>query len=260
MSQEKKLKFAPLVEALFEIKWVLKSTDQGGLIDPGFDVALLRFSECVKTRFKHVQPLDSLKIPKDMAPYLVRYRYRVEEDKWPLVQLGPGVASLNFTEPYDWDSFLTEARHLVPCILGAYEGFDLTLSSLLLRYINAEPFDFEEYDVLEFLATKLNTRFRPPVSEMASHPERIKECNWFLQYQLPEPCETGELRIATGMRGGERNIIWELNVRSTNQVPQPDGTQNKAIIEWLHLAHKVIEEWFFEIIDGDLLRKYQGGE
>ncbi len=261
MNQNKKLKSPPLVEALLEIKWELEDIGSGVLRDPGFDIAHLRFFEYVKEPFSYVEPLDTLKIPNEMTPHLVKYRYRVKEDGWPLVQLGPGVASLNFTKPYDWDTFLDHAKRLIPNLLQAYEGFDLQISSLLLRYINAEPFDFDECDTLEFVDTQLNTLFRPPVNMKTNYSNRIKGGSWSLQYELTKPLGTGILRFTTATRKEVKSIVWEQNVRSVDEeVPQPDGGENAEIVEWLRLAHDVIEDWFLQIVRGDLLTRYEGGE
>ena len=263
MTKHKTLESPPLVEALLEIKWDLQEITPGVFRDPGFSVAHLKFYEQVKADFGFIEPLPSLQVPDELTAYINKYRYRVGEGQWPLVQIGPGIATLNFTSPYDWESFLQRARKLIPDLLTAYEGFNLTFSSVLLRFINAEPFDYENQDLLKFMEENLNTKFYPPVGPQTTSTIRgIKGANWALQYELVQLQGTGVLRFSTGVGPeGTKSVIWEQLIQSTgDQVPQPDGKENAEIINWLRLAHDIIEEWFLSITKGKLLEKYTGGE
>jgi uncharacterized protein (TIGR04255 family) len=262
MTERKKLQKPPLVEALLEIKWELQEIAPGVFRDPGFNVAHLRFYERVKTEFAFIEPLPTLQVPDELTAHVTKYRYRVAEGRWPLVQIGPGIAALNFTDPYDWETFLHHARKLIPDLLAAYEGYTLTFSSIMLRYINAEPFDYEENDLLLFMKERLNTEFKPPTSaESRFSKGQITGANWSIQYELIKPEGTGILRFSTGLSpSGNKSVVWEQIVQSTGtQVPQSDGKENTEIIRWLELAHDVSEQWFLGVVAGKLLEQYEGG-
>lgn len=262
MVRHEQLHNPPLVEALLEIKWELEQIASGVFRDPGFSVAHQRFYNQVKDRLGFIEALPTVQIPDELTAHINKYRYRVGENEWPLVQIGPGIATLNFTTPYNWGNFLENAKQLIPDLLKAYEDYPLTFSSLLLRYINAEPFDFETRDLLSFMQTSLNTQFQPPAGVAASQFKGgMKGANWTIQYELIRPQGIGTLKFSTGATPeGIRSVIWEQAVQSTgDQVPQPDDKNNTAIIEWLELAHEVIESWFLSIVNGELLQKYKGG-
>jgi uncharacterized protein (TIGR04255 family) len=250
-----------LVEALLEVKWELDEIVPGVFRDPGFSVAHVRFYEQVKAEFPFIEPLPTLQVPDELTAHLAKYRYRVAQDKWPLVQIGPGVATLNFTEPYDWQSFLSHARKLFPALVSAYDGYRIQFSSLVLRYINAEPFDYEKEDVISFLRTHLNTEFRTPVERRFLR-QSARQASWSVQYGLSKPSGAGILRFSTGKNPqGNRTVIWEQVVESTGtQVPTSNQEDFTLIIRWLDEAHTVIEDWFLSVVEGRLLSKYQGGE
>lgn len=83
------------------------------------------------------------------------------EDEWPLVQVGPGIATLNFTDSYHWDAFLGAALPLFDRLLEAYAVEDtearLDFSTVHLRYINALEHDPTNVDTLGLLEQKFHT-------------------------------------------------------------------------------------------------------
>ncbi|MEW6580092.1 MAG: TIGR04255 family protein [Chloroflexota bacterium] len=263
MAERRKLQHPPLVEALLEVRWELDEIAPGVFRDPGFSVAHVRFYEQVKSEFPFIEPLPTLQVPDELTAHLAKYRYRVAQGQWPLVQIGPGVATLNFTEPYDWESFLSHARRLFPALVSAYDGYEMQFSSLMLRYINAEPFDYEKDDLVSFLRTHLNTEFQTPVEKrFLELRQRVRQVSWSAQYELSKPSGTGILRFATGKNPqGNRTVIWEQVVESTGaQMPASNREDFTMIIHWLDEAHAVVEDWFLCVVEGRLLSKYQGGE
>ena len=102
-----KLNNPPLVEAWLEIRWKLEQFGPapGLLRDPAFPFALGILNSNIKNRFSFRTDLAASAAPQDMLPYVVRHKYRPEEDGWPIIQLGPGVATANFTSPYTWSDF-----------------------------------------------------------------------------------------------------------------------------------------------------------
>jgi len=55
-------------------------------------------------------PLPTAQIPDELSPCTIKYRFRKHKDGWPLIQVGPGISAINFTEKYDWESFLTASN------------------------------------------------------------------------------------------------------------------------------------------------------
>lgn len=258
---DQQLRTKPLVEALLEVKWSLEETSRGTKRDPAYPLFVGRLYEQVKDSYGYVQKLDATQVPDEITPYIVKYRFRVTEDGWPLVQAGPGIASLNFTDSYKWDKFLAAANNFIPKLIEAYapspagEQEAPTFSSVMLRYINAVEVDFEREDIVDYISKNLHTRVVLPKKiaqspVVSGSPEKF-EIN--IANPLNDPPGLGSLRLAKGTYSGRSAIIWELIVRSTDA----DTPQNpESFEEWLRKAHDVAESWFNTLIEGNLEKQF----
>jgi uncharacterized protein (TIGR04255 family) len=263
-----KLASAPLQEAWLEIRWKLQGLPGAGFAsDPNFAFALGTFYSRVKDRYGHKKDLDASQAPQGMLPHIVRHQFWRAERTWPILQLGPGVASLNFTAPYNWDDFKQEALYLRNNLKDAYIETELVLESLALRYRNALDFDFQRNDFIDFLKTSLNVEVAMseniPGTVATSHSPSSGSIR--LTYDLRLPKGTGVILIATGTKkppsgnGPEtRVVLWQFEVISGgDDVPKLDDLE--VYSQWLENAHSVIHEWFFSTIEGDLLDKFLKG-
>ena len=255
----------PLVEAILELKWQLENTPQGILVDKSFEVAHIRLANEVAGEFPFVEPLPSVQIPSQISSYITKYRYRTGSEEWPLIQLGPGIATLNFTKPYDWKKFLETSEKLVGWLHKAYSDHPLTLVSSQLRYINAEPFDFQKNDVLEFIQRYLHTEIRPPkgITDSTLIKGHSQSVSWSFEYPLSALESSGIVRFSTGtMSNGDSEdkkvVIWELLAQATgNHAPLFSTEGENNLLSWIDEAHEVIEKWFFTFIAGELFERYK---
>jgi uncharacterized protein (TIGR04255 family) len=268
-----KLKSNPLAEAWLEIRWklqpVLEMSQAGGAPpfkrDPGFPFALGVFYESIKERFGHRQGLLPSQIPSEMVPYVVHHQFRAAENGWPLLQLGPGVATANFSDPYTWDDFRDVVLYLRTKVLNAYAETEIETQSVALRYRNAVSFEYGSSNLLGFLEQNLNTSIAlpPHIPGNVSSAPQPSSASIVLTFNLLEPKGVGTLRFATGIRGkgnpgadGEEVLVWQLEVASTDN-DAPELTDEDSFADWLESAHAVIHEWFFSLIDGPLRRMYE---
>src|SRR5947209_1729030 len=95
----------PLVEAILEVRWALETKQPGTQIDPQYKLLLGRFQERVRDRYPEYEQLPAAALPDELIPYNVQHRFRRNANGWPLVQLGPGLLTVNETETYDWTTF-----------------------------------------------------------------------------------------------------------------------------------------------------------
>ena len=108
-----KLKNAPLVEVIFEIKWgkttqkehelLIEFTQEEQSLMPGkFQLHAENVGFSFLEVLKNQPPL----------PHLVKYRYREKPGSYPLYQLGNGVFAINQTDfedyKYDWEWFMNK--------------------------------------------------------------------------------------------------------------------------------------------------------
>ena len=102
----KDLKNKPLVEALLEVKWELPVRNTPGIEgDPHYPLLLGRLSERVETDYPFHEALPTAQIPDAMVAHMAQHRFRTSEGGWPLIQVGPGLMTVNETDGYTWDDF-----------------------------------------------------------------------------------------------------------------------------------------------------------
>lgn len=256
-----RLSKAPLIEAILEIKWQLEPLAPDTFRDPVYRVLIGRLYDRIRSRFRYLQELPFAQFPDELTSYVAKQQFRKERNGWPLVQLGPGVFTLNFTSPYEWEDFKDTAQFVLPQLVDAYAGAGIEqtgqaprVTSVLLRYINAVDFDWGQNNALEFMREKLHTAFSLPTQMLkpevvAGPPASI---NLQVGHPLQKPRGQGIVRFATGQRGQTRSLIWELIVQALGE-DAPQLVEMNEFVAWVTAAHdNVIEPWFFELVEGEL--------
>lgn len=247
----------PLVEAIFELRWKLKEVGNGILIDPDYKLLIGTIYDKVKNKYKHHKQLPSATMPDEIAAYVVQHQFRYSEDGWPLIQVGPGVITLNDTEKYTWSNFQKRIDELINVLFESYPNSDekLEINSLVLRYINAEEFDFEKNDIWGFIKDKLKiyVNIYPQLFENTEVSD--KPLSFDLQFTFPtnKPNGATYLRFRQGSIKNKSALIWETQIQSTKQ----DIPNNEDLPNWIKDAHSLTKDWFFKMIKGDLLEKYK---
>lgn len=254
----KHLEKAPLVEALFEVRWALQSAvPPGGIeIDPHYKILLARLFERLQSRYPEHEPLPTLAIPNHVAAYAIQHRFRRAKEEWPLVQVGPGILTVNETEKYVWEDFAKNAQEIFSLLFEAYPTpADLKITKLSLRYVNAIEFDYTRDNVLSFLTQKFKTEvsFLPALFQdhpVSSNPIRV-DCHAAFPCQNPKG--DAVIRFATGYKNETPVLIWEL-ILETLQENLPELP--REFPAWLTAAHQLIQDWFFKHIADDLERRF----
>jgi hypothetical protein len=252
------LKNKPLVEAILELKWQLADQGQGMVSDPNYRVLLGRFSERVEGDYPAYERLDLAGVPDELVGHQPQHRFRASADSWPLVQLGPGILTVNDTETYDWDDYEPRCARAISLFLDAYPGSATPqVQDLTLRYMDAIPFDFRQANVLEFLEKNLKAKLGLPSNLFEGMPVKAAPAStsWTASFPLQEPEGTITVRFSTGFRNQEPALIWETLVMS-DAAQAPDLAEGFA--KWLSAAHTLTDDWFFKLIEGDLLRRFKG--
>ena len=256
--QSAPLKHPPLVEAILEAKWQLKEGGPQGLLhDPSYSLLVGRLHARIEKVYPCHELLPAAIIPDELTPYQVKHRFRVAENRWPLVQVGPGVVTFNETQNYDtYAAFHPKAVALIRDLYEAYpEPGGPRINALLLRYIDAVQYDYHQDSVWDFLREKMHVPVALPERffcgvEVENQPSRFV---WESSFSCAVPKGTATLRFATGNRQGGPAIIWEQMLRTDGEdmVQMPDEFPS-----WLDSAHAVTEDWFLKIIEGDLMQEF----
>lgn len=255
---EKRLTDNPLIEAIFEFQWNLEKTSSGIMTDPHYKILIGQLYDKIKEVYPFYEQLQTATIPDEIAGYLIQHRFRKNKDEWPLIQLGPGIITLNDTERYVWEDFEKKILFILDNLFKLYPhmGSDIMIKKLLLRYINAIEFNFENMDIFNFLENKMKIKIGMNKKLFLNTGVTELPLGFDLRSSFHSKIPRGaiHLRFARGKKKNADALIWETMVESLGEdVPQ---TQIK-IEEWVNNAHNLAEDWFFKIIEGDLFRRFE---
>jgi len=253
----KDLKNKPLVEALLELKWLLSPQEGSDLrIDPHYRLLLGRFSERIQSDYPFHEPLPTSEIPDTMGAHMAQHRFRRSKGSWPLLQIGPGLMTVNATDDYTWPDFQRRCEGAVANLFDAHPcKSELKVTDLTLRYIDAVDVDFQNESVFQFLIDKMKTEIKLPESlfEGVNISNVPSAFNWQASFPHDIPGGFITLRFAMGQRGRNSALLWETLVQTNrDRIPEmPEGFG-----EWLSKAHDLTDDWFFKMIRGELQRRF----
>lgn len=243
----------PLIEAILEFRWQIPQ-ETG---DPNYSLLVGSLFDRIKNKYPFHESLASTLIPPYMAENFVQHRFRVEKGGWPLVQIGPGIITLNDTDHYVWPDFGDRARFLINTIYAAYpESEQLKVNNLVLRYLDA--FELAEGEnPLNYLSNKLKTNvsFSPQLFNNPAVSPNPKVFNVTASFQTNQPNGSILIKFANGKSKEKPALIMESAVQSdASKLPKmPEGFD-----QWIEDAHKLNHDWFFKLIEGELLRSFSG--
>ncbi len=254
----KELKNKPLVEAILEVRWKLQGTPQGHQIDPHYKLLLARVFDRMQNDYPEHEELPNASLPDELVGHVVQHRFRVAANSWPLVQIGPGIFTVNSTADYTWGGF---RDRVLPAVKRLYEAHpkagDLKITNLVLRYIDAVDYDHAEENVFVFLRDKLRLNTSLPDSLFQDTPIQATPVGftWQGSFRCENPKGVVTVRFATGQRSNAPAVIWETTVESAGE----DLPQMPASFEtWIDAAHAITDDWFFKMIEGELERRFSG--
>ena len=246
----------PLVEAIFEIRWQIRKVADGLHEDPRWRTFLIKFFSEIREEYPEIVELPTTQIPDQLAGYTVQYQYRAGKGQWPLIQIGPGILTVNETAGYKlWEDFRPKIQKALDVLGKVYGNAQSQLQPLRadLRYINAIPFEKQEWSPANFLCQRLHTKVETGPNLFNEIPP--EEINLNLTFPTDTPKGSCLLSFATGTRKGEPAIIWQLTVRSNNN----DVPSKLELFEnWMNNAHATIERCFLTLTEGELLKSFKG--
>lgn len=257
IAQTDNLPNKPLVEAIFELRWQLEPNETGSLVDPRYSLLVGLLYDAMSKVYPIHKQLQAASIPDEMAAYIVQHQF-LDNNGWPLIQIGPGIITLNDTKAYSWVDFQSRIHNLIEVLFKKYPNASekLRLKSASLRYIDAEEFDFGSNNIWDFLSDKLKWKVTPYAELFGNTGVNSSPMAFDLKFTFPstDPVGAAFLRFARGGVNDVEALVWETQVQSSeSDVP---GSQN-ALIQWVNKAHDLTHDWFYKMIDGDLMEKYK---
>jgi len=257
---QKQLKNKPLIEAILEVRWALDSRLSGHESDPHYKLLLGRLYDRLSGIYPEHEQLPTAIIPDELVGHVVQHRFRSSAKGWPLVQVGPGILTVNSTADYTWDAFRTRAVTALGRLYEAHPKVtELRITNITLRYINAVEFDYAKQNAYDFLRDQLKLDIALPSNlfDNTGVEGRPHTFGWQSTFKCTRPQGQVTIRFASGRTEDKPAIIWETTVQSLegDVPPMPTGFET-----WIDAAHVVTDDWFFKLIEGDLERRFSGGE
>jgi uncharacterized protein (TIGR04255 family) len=259
-ARSRDLENKPLIEAIFELRWKLEGGEEKPRVDPDYKLLIGRLYDKISSDYPIHVELPTAQIPDAMAAYVVQHQFRVAPDDWPLVQLGPGVVTLNETSKYRWTDFSHRTSDLTSAMYNTYAGVskELVPIQVLLRYLDSFTLPEGGKDILEYLADNLKIRLSLPTT-LFDKPH-IEASPSTLELKLAFPTAKPQGMISIGLQKALRKpdevhtVVMDMQViTNPNQVPQ----DSSSILGWIADAHTLAEDWFFKLIDGALLESFK---
>jgi uncharacterized protein (TIGR04255 family) len=248
-----------LAEALIEFKWALRSMDaaaSGMSYDPHFQLTAGRLFDRLQLNYPFVETLPTANLPPIVVQHTPVQRFRAGENAWPLVQVGPGVLTVNETYGYDWEPFRDRSVAAIQSLFQAHPNpKELIPQSLALRYIDGIPFNYKHDNVFIFLQEKLKIGTAPPPALFSEHSvaRAPGTFEWRASFSCDDPKGEIALSFATGTHLDAPAVIMDTILQSkVADLPlMPDG-----FADWLEAAHEITTDWFFKLIEGELHERF----
>ena len=252
------LKNKPLIEAIFELRWELQEPTSGMKIDPHYKILIGRIYDRVGYEYAFHEQLPTVTMPDEIAGYIVQHRFRKGKDEWPLIQIGPGIITLNDTDGYTWVDFEKRISPVIDALFEAYPDSEnnLKVNGVLLRYIDAIDFDYEKNAIFNFMKEnlKVNIEIHQKLFEDSGVIKLPLGFDSRFSFHSTKPKGAAHLRFLRGKRKEVDALIWETMVQS---VGEEAPKVRDEIITWVKSAHELTDDWFFKMIEGELLRRFE---
>jgi len=251
-----KLRRKPLLEAVFEFKWKTRGSNEGISLDPDYTFLIGLFKNAVREHFPHAVQLPTAQIPVEMAGHVAQYQFRVAEDEWPLIQLGPGVMTVNETSSYEWDDhFETYCKDAIRKLLEVHPNIgSVQPFQAQLRFINGIFLDDDE-NILSVLENSLSTYIRLPerVMDVVGSETKPTGLGASLSFPITNPPSTLNVKFNRGKAHDRDALIWEISVLSDQKHMRSFFQEYSA---WLDSAHATAESAFFGFLSDEMLRRF----
>lgn len=231
------------------MRWPLQPDDSGKqLVDSVYPFALGKFQEALKNDFPHHLSKFPQDIPDQFLTYQTVHQFWKQHKKWPVTQLGPGIATLNDTEEnYEWENtYLPNIQKVLDALTRGYG--QLTFSMLSLRYVDVVlASDYKAQGWEDFIHNTLNFTFENQFDTRG----KLKSFNFEQAFDLEE---LGLLNISfrTAQNNKQDDIfVWQIAVEKYTSTNQQDVT------EWLKKAHKHTSDLFKEICKDEFYSSFK---
>lgn len=232
---------APLLEVVFELRWELNNEEEKN------NYQYLHGDLYTSIRGKY--PVRELVVPAhfpvDVYLHQVAHRFRRAPGDYPLVQIGPGILTVNTDdENYVWEEYQGRVNSVVDSLINLESYNKATKVNLALKYFDFLPFDFDEKDIKDYLSENLHIKIEQDFYKNDKPPYNIN-----LAFSYGTNVGTLNVGINRGQisANGREGIIIQIEVAKPGL-----QSDSKTVERWLNDAHEITRATFVEMTKGNL--------
>ena len=179
---------------------------------------------------------------------------------YPLMQIGPGVATVNVAQGYSWSVFNEHILRLIESIYDLYPttAHPLNFTKCELRFLNGIRLDSKDENALDFLADKLHIKVEMDsdlflTSQVIEQPNAL---NITVGYPLRRPHGNLGISAHLGQMDGKPAYLFQNQVISMGEWVPSDS---HGFESWVADAHEAAVQSFISFCKGSLMDKFCGG-
>ncbi len=240
-----KLPNAPLLEVIFELRW--KVLNQNDLTKSQYLHGDLY--SILKSDYPFRELLTPPEVPSAVLINKPVYRFRKAKDDYPLIQIGPGVLTLNTTDDeYFWDNYYKSADLLLKSFSSVHTMNPKDMFTPSLAYIDFFKISPTKDNLLSFINKNLNIKIEQGFFKEERKPSVF---NFGLNFNI----DFGNLSINlnTGMNGNkEPGLILQTKIIGRDLILNPQD-----ILAWLSNAHELCSRLFKNMTKGQLYESFK---
>jgi len=232
---------APLLEVIFELRWELITDDEKNR----YQYLHGDLYNALRSQYPVRELVFPAHFPVDVYLNQVAHRFRKAPDEYPLIQIGPGVFTVNTNdENYIWDEYQEWIKKGVDSLINLESFNKNTRISLALKYFDFLPFDYKSMDIKDFLRDNLHIKVEQDFYKNEGPPHNI---NLGFSYGT----DVGILNI--GINKAQINVNHEEGIIIQIEVVQTNLTADiPAVNRWLKGARELTKTTFLEMTKGNL--------
>lgn len=245
-----KLPNAPLEEVIFEVRWLLQPSEETGQMhDAGFELASGKLNSIVEEILPFYKRIVPMGVPEQFLHYRAVHQYWTAENTWPVVQLGPGIFTVNSTELwYDWENnFYPFLQKAIQWLEQSYKN-SLQFAFASLRYIdtiNVNKYGGIKNGWQEFIEKHFNFSYSNSFNTRGSQ----KQIQINQVFEL-EDQSLLQIQMSDGSKNNEPALIWQTAILKKQQFT------NKQLINWADEAHTITHQLFQEMLKPEIYASF----
>ena len=250
-------KKAPLVEMVAEVRWDLAplAAVPNAALDPFHDsLKGALTTELAKGGFSLVEELVPAEVPREFLAGQVVTRYRKSASEWPIIQLGPGVFTVNVDASYSgWATFRPYLELAFNALVSSHpapQAWKVNLVRLIAIDAYEGRHGYTNYSEFSRTALKLGPVLPPSFLERFSVDQTLNVVRSETLFPLRQlENSIGKIAIADGIHRNAPALLVTTTVDREKSFGAMSAQNLVSLFDQSHDAHRAL---FHELLGVDL--------